>query len=113
MPDVYNGAPSNVTLFLMTVQKFIIWVVLFEFVNFYMPKEFVNSLVYFFFILILSNLFFGIFPALYQTKYKKLLIYSSIGANSLLFLPFLTGNSSAFVVYLCVYILNIFGLFLF
>ncbi len=57
------------------------------------------------------NIVFGIFPALYQDKFKKLLIYSSIGINSYLLLSVMQGIASYFLLFICVYIFNVFGLF--
>jgi len=113
MPDVYVGSPSNVTLFFMTVQKFLMWVVLFDLINYKLPSIVSVHFSYFFIMLAIANLAFGIFPALYQTKFKKLLVYSSIGVNSLLFLPIITNNFPMFILFLTVYVLNTFGLFAF
>lgn len=111
MPDVYVGAPANVTLFFMTVQKFILWVFFFEIYACYLPEVISTSFYFLFYFIIFMNIVFGIFPALYQDKFKKLLIYSSIGINSYLLLSVMQGIASYFLLFICVYIFNVFGLF--
>lgn len=111
MPDVYIGSPSNITLFFMTVQKFILWVFFFELYTCYLPANVANNFNFFFYFIIFMNIIFGIFPALYQDKFKKLMIYSSIGINSYLLLAVLQTVNSFFLIFLILYIFNIFGLF--
>lgn len=57
------------------------------------------------------NIIFGIFPALYQDKLKKLLIYSSIGINSYLLLSVMHGITAYFLLFISIYVFNILGLF--
>lgn len=111
MPDVYIGAPSNITLFFMTVQKFILWVFFFELYSCYLPESVSNNFYLFFYFIIVMNIVFGIFPALYQDKFKKLMIYSSIGINSYLMLAVMQGVSSYFLIFIIIYIFNVFCLF--
>lgn len=116
MPDVYVGAPSLITMFLMTVQKFIMWVFFYKLFTFVFPWAlFGTEFFYLFNGVIVLNIVLGIFPALYQEKFKKLLVYSSIGVNSLLVLPIVGSYDSytTFILFLLVYILNTFGLFAF
>jgi NADH-quinone oxidoreductase subunit N len=113
MPDVYIGAPSNITFFFMTIQKYIMWVFLYELINSRFNELFNFQFFYIFSFLIVCNIFFGIFPALFQNKFKKLLIYSSIGVNSLLILPLLNNNWTAFILFLITYVVTNFGLFIF
>lgn len=111
MPDVYIGAPSNITLFFMTVQKYILWVFFFEIYSCYLPESISSSFYLFFYFIICMNIVFGIFPALYQDKLKKLLIYSSIGINSYLLLAVMHGITVYFLLFISVYAFNVFGLF--
>lgn len=108
MPDVYIGSPNHITLFLMTVQKAIMWFFIFDCFATKMPQAFNNFFSVPLICIIVLNLALGIFPALLQNKYKNLLVYSSIGGNALLILPILTGDFIAFVFFLVVYILTTF-----
>lgn len=83
MPQVYEGAPNFVTLILLTLPKFVLFIL---FIKLYL---FVFKFVHQIFFQIISinvilSLIFGSFGALWQNNIKRFMAYSAI-TNSVSF----------------------------
>lgn len=107
IPDVYEGAPTIVTMVFSIVPKLAIFVLFFHFnINFfYLNSFFLEELL--FYVAFLS-IFIGTLGALYQIKIKRLLAYSAISHMGFLLIGFSSfTNSSIFSLffYLVVYII--------
>ncbi len=111
--DVYDGAPLNITFYLSLVPKL---VYLFIFINFFFNIFASLSYIFFwfFFLSIIFSCIFGVFGAIYQSKIKRLVIYSMIFNLSFFFIPFLINNYFTlifFFYFLVIYVINMIGLF--
>lgn len=115
LPDVYEGAPTIITMIFSIVPKLAIFILFYHLgVNF-----FNFTLIYLwhllFFVSVIS-IAVGTFGALYQTKIKRMLAYSAIshvGFLLIAFLIFKTSTLFSLFFYITVYIiisLNIFTL---
>lgn len=103
LPDVYEGAPNNVTTFFAIVPKisFIGLIIHLFFESFY-PISFFYT--YFFHIIALLSMFIGALSSLKQKKLKRLLAYSSISHVGFIFIGF-AANSLNNIPYILFYIL--------
>jgi NADH-quinone oxidoreductase subunit N len=97
-PDVYEGAPTNITAFMATVVKiasvgafYKMFLVCFASVN--SPSAAVIE------IILLLTLVVGNLSAVQQTNVKRILAFSSVGHIGYILLAMLTGSGSAPVVY--------------
>lgn len=113
-PDVYEGSPTIITLFLSIFPKSAFF---FLFLKLFLKVFF--ELYYFWYnFLILGSLFsiiIGTFAAFYQIKLKRLLIFSAIVNNSYFLLSISTGSFlglQSFIIYFIFYLILIFGIFL-
>jgi NADH-quinone oxidoreductase subunit N len=106
-PDVYQGAPSIITLYMSTVVKIAAVGGFWRFLasnNTAAILDNVPMLPYLLGAVIVITLIVINFAALQQSSFKRLLAYSSISNAGLLLLPFITMlNPSAWVVYLVGY----------
>lgn len=91
VPDVYEGAPSFSTLFLIIVPKIPTFSVL-VYLIFNLFHNFLDFFQVIFFFLGIFSLFVGSFGALQQTRLKRLLAYSSVADTGFLFLGLSTGT---------------------
>lgn len=113
LPDVYEGAPTIVTLIFSIVPKMVIFGLLIN-INihfFFLDGYFFYDM--FFYVSILS-IIIGSLGALYQTKIKRLLAYSAISHVGFLFIGLLTFTEfslASLYFYLFVYILISINLF--
>ena len=95
VPDVYEGSPTNVTMFFSLMPKIVLtffFVKLYFFI-FCFEIEFFSLL---FFICGLLSLFIGIFNAMYQYKLKRFLAYSSITTVGFALISFSTMTFDGF-----------------
>jgi len=76
VPDIYEGAPTIVSLFFATVPQLSILVLLFRLNLIFV--EFNNELFYLFLILAGLSIFVGTFGAINQSKLKRLFAFSAI-----------------------------------
>lgn len=90
LPDVYEGAPTVMTLYVATISKLAALGLAFRVLLLAMPSLFadVQQLLMLFIIL---SLLVGNIAALVQTNIKRMLAYSAIGQMGYLFLGVLTG----------------------
>jgi NADH-quinone oxidoreductase subunit N len=117
LPDVYEGAPNNITTFFAIVPKIsFIGLIIHLFFNIFYPISFFyNS---FFYILILLSMVIGVLSSLKQKKLKRLLAFSSISHVGFILIGFLvnTLNSIPFILfYIIIYIsmsINLWGSYL-
>jgi NADH-quinone oxidoreductase subunit N len=103
LPDVYEGAPNNVTTFFAIVPKisFLGLVIHLFFDSFYAISFF---FVPFFFITSLLSMFIGALSSLKQKKIKRLLAYSSISHVGFILIGF-AANTLNNIPYIIFYIL--------
>lgn len=114
LPDVYEGSPSIVTMFFITIPKIsLIFVYIKLYHNLLGNLEIYWSWI--FLICGLLSLFLGSFAALYQYKLKRLIAYSTISHVGFLLIG-LSLNSFlgylAVLFYLIVYVFIVLGFFL-
>ena len=116
-PDVYEGSPSSITVFMSLVPKISFLIILFRLLFFTFNFLF-NEI---FLVIIFSavfSIFIGSFLSLKQKTFKRLLAYSSITHVGFLLMSLSTGTLQgfqSFFVYLLVYLvmtLNVWTVFL-
>ena len=112
-PDVYEGAPTSVTLFFTMVPKIAALTVFIRFL--YVP--FLNLIDQWQMILIflsIASMLFGAIAAIGQTNLKRLVAYSSIGHVGYTLAGLSTGSNEGIqssVIYFIIYIVMNLGLF--
>ncbi len=112
-PDVYEGSPTTVTLFLTMVPKIAALTVFIRFL--YVP--FVNLIDQWQTILVflsIGSMIFGAIAAIGQTNLKRLVAYSSIGHIGYALAGLATGSNDGIqssVMYITIYIIMNLGLF--
>jgi len=114
-PDVYEGAPTPVTLFMATTPKIVGFVVLFRvlseaFADYY--NDWQNMILF----LAVASLLVGALGAVRQQNFKRLLAYSSINHVGFMLLGILTFDKigiQAVLLYLVLYVTLVFGAFAF
>ena len=115
--EVYDGAPTIVTFYLLLVPKFTYFVIMLKLYYFVFRIYIIELQICFIFLAFLSILV-GSFVGFRQIKLKKLLIFSSINHIGFVFLAFSLGSLESLTVcfsYLVVYMLislNIWNFFL-
>jgi NADH-quinone oxidoreductase subunit N len=112
-PDVYQGAPAPVTAFLSTGSKVALFAALLRFALFMAPP--VWAYVWpGLWVLALVTMAVGNLTALYQTRVKRLLAYSSIAQMGYLLMTLVAardGGAAAVIFYLAVYAVMDLGAF--
>lgn len=87
MPQIYEGAPNLVTLILLTLPKFVLFVL---FIKLYLfVFQFIHQI--FFQIIcinVILSLIFGSFGALWQNNIKRFMAYSAITNSDLYYYHF-------------------------
>jgi NADH-quinone oxidoreductase subunit N len=116
IPDVYEGAPTIITLFFSVVPKIALLNILTRFVTifFIVPNE--NYFYYFLLVSSVCSIIYGTLGALLQTRIKRLLAFSTIANTGFIGLSFCVGNFAGLVaghIYFIIYILITFGIFSF
>lgn len=107
-PDVYEGAPTPVTLFLSSTPKFAALAILFRLFAEMLPGYQIDWQKVLIFISITSFVI-GNIAALSQTNFKRMLAYSSISHMGYILLGFIAGTSKGYasaVFYLLTYSLS-------
>lgn len=107
LPDVYEGAPNNITSFFAIVPKiaFIGILIRFFFDIFFYISFFFDT---FFYIIALFSMLIGSLASLQQKKIKRLLAYSSISHIGFIFIGFtsnLLNNIPSILLYIIIYII--------
>jgi NADH-quinone oxidoreductase subunit N len=107
LPDVYEGAPNNITAFFAIVPKiaFIGILIRFFFDIFFHVSFFFE---FFFYIISLLSMLIGALGALQQKKIKRLLAYSSISHVGFIIIGFtsnMLNNIPYILLYIIIYIL--------
>lgn len=111
--DIYDGAPLIATIFLIIISKFSFLAFMSHFFIFILTNIDYAWKVVIFIIFILS-ISIGSIGAVFQTKLKRIIIYSSI-SNLALFISFMFVNTFYSIVFffltLVIYSISMFGLF--
>jgi NADH-quinone oxidoreductase subunit N len=107
LPDVYEGAPNNITSFFAIVPKiaFIGILIRFFFDIFYHISFFFEII---FYIIAISSMFIGALASLQQKKIKRLLAYSSISHVGFILIGFtsnILNNIPFILLYIIIYII--------
>lgn len=105
-PDVYEGAPTSVTAFFAIVPKIAIFSLILR-IFYFTFYDFIGIWQQIFIFCSVSSMLIGSFAALYQTKIKRLLAYSSIGHIGYLLMGLASGTLESFeglLLYLIIYI---------
>ena len=113
VPDVYQGAPTAVTLFIATAPKFAAFVMAIRLLSYGM-QELVVDWQQMLIILAVLSLIFGNVIAIAQTHIKRMLAYSTIAHIGFVLLGFLSGDNlgyTAALFYTIVYVLMAAGAF--
>ena len=107
MPDVYDGSPTPVTLFIATIPKISGFILLINFINYIVIDYYLFWQVIY--ILSALTMIVGAFMGLFQTKIKRLIAYSTITHIGFVFLGLL-GNTSGWnyniISYLLIYAIS-------
>lgn len=113
VPDVYQGSPVPVTLFISTVPKIASLGMAYRLLVDSFSS--VNSEIEFLFIIVgIMSLFIGNIFAISQENFKRLLAYSAISHVGFIFLGFLVpdfSDLSAVMFYIVTYVLTTLGIF--
>lgn len=112
-PDIYHGAPSIVTFFFSLTPKIVFFSLLLRLVMLVFSGFEIHYRVVFFLCAFLS-MFLGSLASLYQTKFKRLLAYSSISNVGYALVALLCGQVEALVsgfFFFVVYVFVVSGLF--
>jgi NADH-quinone oxidoreductase subunit N len=112
-PDVYQGAPAPITAFLSTGSKVALFAALLRFCLLVAPPVWDYAWPFFWTLAVLT-MAVGNLTALYQTKAKRLLAYSSIAQMGYLFMTLVAvkeGSLPAIMFYLAVYAIMDLGAF--
>ena len=107
LPDVYEGAPNNITAFFAIVPKIAFVGVLMRF-YFDIFSDISYFIEIFFYIIAIISMFIGSIISLQQKKIKRLLAYSSISHVGFILIGFTSNllNSIPFILlYIIIYIL--------
>ena len=113
VPDVYQGAPSSLTLFIASAPKIAAFTVMFRLLAHTFATLQTNWIPILIILSILSMLL-GNLLAIAQTNFKRMLAYSSIAHIGYTLLGFLSGTSSGYAAalfYLITYVLVAAGAF--
>jgi NADH-quinone oxidoreductase subunit N len=107
LPDIYEGAPNNITTFFAIVPKIAFIGLLIRFVfNIFSDISYFFEI--FFYICSFSSMFVGALIALQQKKIKRLLAYSSISHIGFILIGFtsnLLNNIPYILLYIIIYII--------
>jgi NADH-quinone oxidoreductase subunit N len=113
IPDVYQGAPAPVSMFIATISKGSMLAISIRF--FYAIRGYnSDALIVIISVLSVISMFAGNLLALNQTNFKRLLAYSSISHLGYLMITLLTGTdlgTQAAVFYMISYIITTVGAF--
>lgn len=113
LPDIYEGAPTSVLIYISSVQLFFM-VFFFLKIYYYLLFDLIKLKQFIIYIIAIFTLLFGSVGTLVQRRIKKLISFSAITMNG--FFLFSIVNNNSFLVetslmYLIIYIFNILLLF--
>lgn len=113
-PDVYEGAPTSITLFLATAPKVAAFALIIRVMN--GPLQ---SILPFFqdvlMVIAILSMVLGVFAALFQRNIKRIIAYSTIANMGYLTIGLIIGTQAAIqatLFYLFIYVLTLIGLFI-
>lgn len=113
VPDVYQGAPTAVTILIATAPKFAAFVMAIRLFSYGM-QDLVVDWQQMLMILAVLSLIFGNVIAIAQTHIKRMLAYSTISHIGFVLLGFLSGEASGYtsaLFYTVIYVLMAAGVF--
>lgn len=113
VPQIYEGAPHFVTLILLILPKFVLFI-LFVKLYFFIFKFLNNILCEFLWLNVFLSFFFGSLGALWQNNIKKFLAYSAINNSGFILLAFSLStfeSNFAGILYLIIYLFSTFAIF--
>jgi len=113
VPDVYQGAPTAVTLFIATAPKFAAFVMAIRLLSYGM-QELVADWQQMLMILAVLSLILGNIIAIAQSHIKRMLAYSTISHIGFVLLGFLSGENFGYasaLFYTVIYVLMVGGAF--
>jgi len=113
VPDVYQGAPTAVTLFIATAPKFAAFVIAIRLLNHGMQELHIDWQQMFIILSVLS-LVFGNIIAIAQSNIKRMLAYSTISHIGFVLLGFMSGENFGYasaLFYTIIYVLMAAGTF--
>ncbi len=113
VPDVYQGSPIPITLFISTVPKIAALGMAYRLLS-NSFSNINNELEFLFIIIGTLSLFIGNIFAIMQENIKRLLAYSAISHVGFIFLGFLVPDSSSYsavIFYVITYVITTLGLF--
>jgi NADH-quinone oxidoreductase subunit N len=113
VPDVYQGAPTSVTLFVATAPKLAAFAFAFRLLSYGLGHDTVVWSQMLTGIAVLS-LVLGNVVAIAQSNIKRMLAYSAIGNVGFILLGFVTGQPGGYraaLIYTLVYVLTVLGSF--
>ena len=113
VPDVYDGAPNCITLFLSTAPKLAAFALLARLLEYALPALAVHWQLILI-VLAMLSIAIGNLTAIVQTNIKRMLAYSSIAHTGYLLLGFCAATSrgySASLFYMVTYVLTTVGAF--
>nr|WQF69588.1 NADH dehydrogenase subunit 2 [Pleonosporium sp.] len=114
-PDVYEGAPTSVTLFFATIPKLTTLCLLIKIIS-VTSNQLIFNFYYLFLLSIFTSSIIGVSGAFYQTKWKRFITYSSISHVSFFLVNFIYWDIFNFITlffYLKVYLIMVFAFFAF
>lgn len=113
-PDVYEGAPTSITLFLATAPKVAAFALIIRVMN--GPLQ---SILPFFqdilMVIAILSMVLGVFSALFQRNIKRIIAYSTVANMGYLTIGLIIGTQDAIqatLFYLLIYVLTLIGLFI-
>jgi NADH-quinone oxidoreductase subunit N len=112
--DIYEGAPTNITFFFAIVPQISILTLLIR-LNIIFILTYLKYLYFFFMFLSMLTIAVGTLGAIYQTKLKRIIAYSSISNMGYLLSGFLTTNIESMysvIFYILVYNIISIGLWM-
>ena len=113
LPDIYEGSPTSVLIYISTVQLFVM-VIFFLKIYYYLLFDIIKLKQFIIYIISILTLLFGSIGTLVQRKLKKLISFSAITMNGFFLYSIINNNSfllETSITYLLIYIFTIILLF--
>jgi NADH-quinone oxidoreductase subunit N len=107
LPDIYEGSPTSVTLYIAVVPKISFFLILIKLL-FSTFLGFFYEIQSFIIILSVFSIFIGSFMGLRQKKFKRLFAYSTISHIGFLLLSIVSGSLEgiqSFIIYIIIYMI--------
>lgn len=112
--DIYQGSPNSSVLIYSTLPQLIFYFIYFYLLN-YVFNSFNIEISYLFLILTILTMVIGVILALYQTKIKRVIAYSSIINIGYVLVNFYYNNNLIFInslLFIAIYTINLLTFFL-